>query len=139
MEQLTQKYIKYFYISLIAIILAQLINVIFDILMSGFQLKEVMLLFLTGTNIILLIDSTRHNIKQQFTECKYDAKILRFTIGLLMLFHMIESTSLIIFANYLISIVAIEIILAFRIKSIEYLEKMANQFAKEKELNQKGG
>ena len=139
MEQLTQKYIKYFYISLIAIILAQLINVIFGILMSGFQLKEVMLLFLTGTNIILLIDSTRHNIKQQFTECKYDAKILRFTIGLLMLFHMIESTSLIIFANYLISIVAIEIILAFRIKSIEYLEKMANQFAKEKELNQKGG
>ena len=139
MEQLTQKYIKYFYISLIAIISVQLINVIFGILMSGFQLKEVMLLFLTGTNIILVIDSTRHNIKQQFTECKYDAKILRFTIGLLMLFHMIESTSLIIFANYLISIVAIEIILAFRIKSIEYLEKMANQFAKEKELNQKGG
>lgn len=139
MEQLTQKYIKYFYISLIAIISVQLINVIFGILMSGFQLKEVMLLFLTGTNIILLIDSTRHNIKQQFTECKYDAKILRFTIGLLMIFHMIESTSLIIFANYLISIVAIEIILAFRIKSIEYLEKMANQFAKEKELNQKGG
>ena len=139
MEQLTQKYIKYFYISLIAIISVQLINVIFGILMSGFQLKEVMLLFLTGTNIILLIDSTRHNIKQQFTECKYDAKILRFTIGLLMLFHMIENTSLIIFANYLISIVAIEIILAFRIKSIEYLEKMANQFAKEKELNQKGG
>ena len=134
MEQLTQKYIKYFYISLIAIISVQLINVIFGILMFGFQLKEVMLLFLTGTNIILLIDSTRHNIKQQFTECKYDAKILRFTIGLLMLFHMIESTSLIIFANYLISIVAIEIILAFRIKSIEYLEKMANQFAKEKEL-----
>ena len=99
MEQLTQKYIKYFYISLIAIISVQLINVIFGILMSGFQLKEVMLLFLTGTNIILLIDSTRHNIKQQFTECKYDAKILRFTIGLLMLFHMIESTSLIIFAN----------------------------------------
>ena len=139
MEQLTQKYIKYFYISLIAIISVQLVNVIFGILMSGFQLKEVMLLFLTGTNIILLIDSTRHNIKQQFTECKYDAKILRFTIGLLMLFHMIESTSLIIFANYLISIVAIEIILEFRIKSIEYLEKMANQFAKEKELNQKGG
>lgn len=139
MEQLTQKYIKYFYISLIAIISMQLINVIFGILMSGFQLKEVMLLFLTGINIILLIDSIRHNIKQQFTECKYDAKILRFTIGLLMLFHMIESTSLIIFANYLISIVAIEIILAFRIKSIEYLEKMANQFAKEKELNQKGG
>lgn len=139
MEQLTQKYIKYFYISLIVIISVQLVNVIFSILMSGFQLKEVMLLFLTGTNIILLIDSTRHNIKQQFTECKYDAKILRFTIGLLMLFHMIESTSLIIFANYLISIVAIEIILAFRIKSIEYLEKMANQFAKEKELNQKGG
>ena len=139
MEQLTQKYIKYFYISLIAIISVQLVNVIFGILMSGFQLKEVMLLFLTGTNIILLIDSIRHNIKQQFTECKYDAKILRFTIGLLMLFHMIESTSLIIFANYLISIVAIEIILAFRIKSIEYLEKMANQFAKEKELNQKGG
>lgn len=139
MEQLTQKYIKYFYISLIAIISVQLINVIFGILMSGFQLKEVMLLFLTGTNIILLIDGTRHNIKQQFTECKYDAKILRFTIGLLMIFHMIESTSLIIFANYLISIVAIEIILAFRIKSIEYLEKMANQFAKEKELNQKGG
>ena len=134
MEQLTQKYIKYFYISLIAIISVQLINVIFGILMSGFQLKEVMLLFLTGINIILLIDSIRHNIKQQFTECKYDAKILRFTIGLLMLFHMIESTSLIIFANYLISIVAIEIILAFRIKSIEYLEKMANQFAKEKEL-----
>ena len=139
MEQLTQKYIKYFYISLIAIISVQLINVIFGILMSGFQLKEVMLLFLTGTNIMLLIDSTRHNIKQQFTECKYDAKILRFTIGLLMLFYMIESTNLIIFANYLISIVAIEIILAFRIKSIEYLEKMANQFAKEKELNQKGG
>lgn len=139
MEQLTQKYIKYFYIALIIIISIQLFDVIFSILTSGFQIREFMLLFLTGTNIMLLIDSTRHNIKQQFTECKYDAKILRFTIGLLMLFYMIESTNLIIFANYLISIVAIEIILEFRIKSIEYLEKMANQFAKEKELNQKGG
>lgn len=139
MEQLTQKYVKYFYISLIIIISVQLVNVIFGILTSGLQLREFMLLFLTETNIMLLIDSTRHNIKQQFTECKYDAKILRFTIGLLMLFNIIESTSLVIFANYLISIIAIEIILEFRIKSIEYLEKMANQFAKEKELNQKGG
>lgn len=135
MEQLTQKYIKYFYIALIIIISVQLVNVIFGILTSGFQLREFMLLFLTGTNIMLLIDSTRHNIKQQFTECKYNAKILRFTMGLLMLFHMVECSSLIVFVNYLISIVAIEIILEFRIKSIEYLEKMANQFAKEKELN----
>ena len=67
MEQLTQKYIKYFYIALIIIISIQLFDVIFSILTSGFQIREFMLLFLTGTNIMLLIDSTRHNIKQRFT------------------------------------------------------------------------
>ena len=137
MEQLTQKYIKYFYIILIIIILVQLANIIFDILLiSCIKIESFVLMFLSVLNIMLLSNSIKHNVKQQFTECKYDAKILCFTLGILMLCHMLllfkTDFSFIVFTNYLASIIGIEMILKFRIKSIEHLEKMANQFVKKR-------
>ena len=137
MEQLTQKYIKYFYIILIIIILVQLASIIFNTLMMGYiSLGVFVLMFLSVLNIMLLSNSIKHNVKQQFTECKYDAKILCFTLGILMLCHMLllfkTDFSFIVFTNYLASIIGIEMILKFRIKSIEHLEKMANQFVKKR-------
>lgn len=135
MEQLTQKYIKYFYITLIIVISVQLASIIFNILTIGrITLESFVLMFLSILNIMLLIDSTKHNIKQQFTECKCDAKVLRFTLGILMVFHIAllfkNNFSFVIFTDYLASTIGIEMILNFRIKSIEHLEKMANQFVK---------
>ena len=137
MEQLTQKYIKYFYIILIMIISVQLASIIFNTLMIGhISLGVFVLMFLSVLNIMLLSNSMKHNIKQQFTECKCDAKILCFTLGILMLCHMLllfkTDFSFIVFTNYLASIIGIEMILKFRIKSIEHLEKMANQFVKKR-------
>lgn len=137
MEQLTQKYIKYFYIILIIIILVQLASIIFNTLMMGYiSLGVFVLMFLSVLNIMLLSNSIKHNVKQQFTECKYDAKILCFTLGILMLCHMLlmfkTDFSFIVFTNYLASMIGIEMILKFRIKSIEHLEKMANQFVKKR-------
>lgn len=137
MEQLTQKYIKYFYIILIMIISVQLASIIFNTLMIGYiSLGVFVLMFLSVLNIMLLSNSMKHNIKQQFTECKCDAKILCFTLGILMLCHMLllfkTDFSFIVFTNYLASIIGIEMILKFRIKSIEHLEKMANQFVKKR-------
>lgn len=133
MEQLTQKYIKYFYIILLIIISVQLASIIFNTLMIGYIRLEVFgLMFLSILNIMVLSSSIKHNIKQQFTECKCDAMVLRFTLGILIIFHMtllfIKDFSFVMFTDYLSNLIGIEIVLSFRIKSIEHLEKMANQF-----------
>ena len=143
MEQLIQKYMKYFYIALIIIISLRLISTVFTVLTVGFQSVEIISIVLLIINILLLVDSTKHNIKQQFTECKSDAKILRFTLGLLVTFHMLtyfeSHFDWAILTDHLMILSIIEILLTHRIKSIEHLEKMASKVSRRNTLDQEGG
>lgn len=136
MEQLIQKYIKYFYGTLIGVITIQLVDTIITAIQGHTSCNTLtfMLIFLSILNIILLISSLVHNVKQRFTECKTNAKILRLTmmglIGLQAVMGFKENLGWISLGNSLITIVAIEIILNYRIKSIEYLEKKAFKLIK---------
>lgn len=134
MEQLIQKYIKYFYISLIGITIVQLIDTVIRTIQGNTECNTFILIFLSIMNVILLVSSLIHNIKQRFTECKINAKILRFTIAVLIglqafICYKLNS-SIVSFGNHLITIVVIEIVLTYRIKSIEYLEKRADRLTK---------
>ncbi len=141
MERLVEKYIKYFYITLVSIILMQLIVVVVAVLTSGLQYDTFMFMFFSVTNILLLIDSIKHNIKQQFTECKMDAKILRFTIGLLMISHMVlyfkDTLNLIVLMDHIMITATTIVILNYRIKTIEYLENLVCHFTEDKVLDRK--
>ena len=142
LEQLMQKYIKYFYIVLIVIIAVQLLGTVIETLLSGLQCGALVSMILFLVNIILLTDAVKHNMKQQFTECKEDARILRLTLGLLALVRMFACCHIeldwIALTDYIMIISVIEIVLAHRIKSIEHLERLANHVTKET-LSQKGG
>ena len=131
MEQLMQKYIKYFYLVLIIIIVVQLLGIVIETLALGMQCGALVSMILFFVNIILLIDAIKHNIRQQFTECKEDARVLRFTLGLLALVRMFACCHIefdwIMLTDYIMIIGVIEIVLAHRIKSIELLEKLASQ------------
>lgn len=131
MEQLMQKYIKYFYLVLIIIIAIQLLGTVIETLVSGLQCGSLVSMVLFLVNTILLVDAIKHNLRQQFTECKEDARVLRFTLGLLALVRMFACCHVefdwITLTDYIMIIGVIEIILAHRIKSIEYLEKLASQ------------
>jgi hypothetical protein len=139
MVQLTQKYIKYFYVALIIGISIQLLNSIIITLNGGIQFGTVMQMLLSITNIILLIDSIRHNLKQQFTECKVNAKILRVMIALLVMFQTLPYIGTnfdgVILINYLIMITLTELVLTFRIKIIEHLEELADKYKKDGALH----
>lgn len=142
MEQLIQKYIKYFYIALIGIILAQSMGVIAKALTSGFECNVFILTFLSIINLILLSSSLIYSIKQRFTESKANAKVLRFTMALLILAQSMAcfrvGHDFIMLGNHLMNMVVLEIVLNYRIKSIEHLEHLANKFVNESELYQKG-
>ena len=84
MEQLIQKYIKYFYITLIGVTIVQLVDTIVKTVQGNAECNTFVLIFLAIINVILLISSLIHNMKQRFTECKTNAKILRLTIAMLM-------------------------------------------------------
>lgn len=133
MEQLTQKYIKYFYITLIGVTIVQLVDTIVKTVQGNPECNTFVLIFLAIINVILLISSLIHNMKQQFTECKTNAKILRLTIAMLMVLQILVcykiNHNIVILGNYLMTIVVIEIVLNYRIKSIEYLEKRADKLA----------
>ena len=90
MERLMQKYIKYFYVTLLIIILVQFVGITIETILSGFQCGTIISLMLFLINVILLIDAIKHNVRQQFTECKEDARILRFTLALLAIFRMLS-------------------------------------------------
>lgn len=143
MEQLMQKYIKYFYLVLIIIIAVQLLGTVIETLLSGLYCGSFVSIILFLVNIILLTDAMKHNLRQQFTECKEDARILRFTLGLLALVRMFACCHIefnwIMLTDYIMIIGVIEIILAHRIKSIEYLEMLASQVTNKDTLDQKGG
>ena len=134
MEQLVQRYIKYFYLSLVGITIVQLVDTIVKTIQGNTECNTFVLIFLSIMNVILLISSLIHNLKQRFTECKTNAKILRFTmamlIGLQAFLCYKMNPDLVSLGNHLITIVVIEIVLNYRIKSIEYLEKRADRLAK---------
>lgn len=134
MEQLIQKYIKYFYITLIGVTIVQLVDTIVKTVQGNAECNTFVLIFLSIMNIILLISSLIHNMKQRFTECKTNAKILRLTIAMLMFLQAWVcygmNHSIVVLGNHLMTIVVIEIVLNYRIKSIEYLEKRADKLAK---------
>lgn len=140
MEQLIQKHIRYFYFTMIAGIMIQLLYTIYASLVRGNVSWEIFTLMTTSIiNIILLANNLRHNIKQQFTECKENSKILRFTLGILLLLQCMicysATGSIIMLFNHFMTIGVVEIVLTYRIKTIEYLEKLANKYkysAKEK-------
>lgn len=137
-----QKYIKYFYIVLTVIIAVQLLGTVIETLVSGLQCGALVSIILFLVNIILLIDAMKHNVRQQFTECKEDARVLRFTLGLLALVRMFACfrTELdwIALTDYVMIIGVIEIVLAHRIKSIELLEKLARRVTIDDIPSQKG-
>ena len=97
------------------------------------------IVFLSIINLILLISDLRHSVKQQFTECKLETKVLRFTIIPLLVFQvwlcLLRGFSGIVLGDYIMSAVMIEIILNFRIKCIEHLETLADKLSKENLLN----
>ena len=134
MEQLIQKYIKYFYITLIGVTIVQLVDTIVKTVQGNIECNTFVLIFLSIINIILLISSLIHSMKQQFTECKTNAKILRLTIAILMILQAFicyeMNHSIVVLGNHIMTIVVIEIVLNYRIKSIEYLEKRADKLAK---------
>lgn len=134
MEQLIQKYIKYFYITLIGVTIVQLVDTIVKTVQGNAECNTFVLIFLAIINVILLISSLIHNMKQRFTECKTNAKILRLTIAMLMALQAFicyeMNHSIVVLGNHLITIVVIEVVLNYRIKSIEYLEKRADKLAK---------
>ncbi len=142
MEKLMQKYIKYFYITLLVIILVQFIGIIVETVLSGFQCGTIISMMLFLINVILLTDAIKHNVRQQFTECKEDARILRLTLALLAVFRMLscscEGIDWIRLTDYVMIIGVIETVLAHRIKSIEYLENLASKINRSHTSDQKG-
>lgn len=134
MEQLIQKYIKYFYITLIGVTIVQLVDTIVKTVQGNTECNTFVLIFLSIINVILLVSSLIHNTRQRFTECKTNAKILRLTIAMLMLLQAFMcyemNHSIVVLGNHLMTVVVIEIVLNYRIKSIEYLEKRADKLAK---------
>lgn len=142
MEKLTQKYIKYFYMMLVSIISIQLVGTVISTLVSGLKCGAIVSIILFLVNIVLLLDSIKHNIRQQFTECKEDARILRYTLGFLALVRMFacctETFDWVALTDYMMIIGVIEIVLSHRIKSIEHLETLAKT-ARLTMPDQKGG
>lgn len=134
MEQLIQKYIKYFYITLIGVTIVQLIDTIVKTIQGNAECNTFIVIFLSIINVILLMSSLIHNMKQRFTECKTNAKILRLTIAMLIGLQAFlcykTDFNIISLGNHLTTIIIIEIILNYRIKSIEYLEKRAYKLTK---------
>ena len=143
MERLMQKHIKCFYITLLIIILIQFVGTIIETIARGFLCGTIISTMLSLINVILLTDAIKHNVRQQFTECKEDARILRFTLALLALFRTVscacgDSFDWIRLTDYIMIIGVIEIVLTHRIKSIEYLESLASKFNKSRTPDQKG-
>jgi len=143
MEGLMQKHIKLFYTTLLIIILIQFVGTIVETITGGFLCGTIISMMLFLINVMLLTDAIKHNIRQQFTECKENARILRFTLALLALFRMVSCTcsdsfDWIRLTDYVMIIGVIEIVLAHRIKSIEYLENLASKINRSRTLDQKG-
>jgi hypothetical protein len=134
MEKLTQKYANYFYLVLTYVIIVQLGNSIFAALTNGVQIWDFILMFLSIINVTLLCNSMWNTYKQRFVECKTNLHILRFTIAGLFMYHVFYTGHILgtlIIRDHILNIITIELVLTYIIRSIEHLEELANQFAKD--------
>ena len=136
MERLIQKYAQEFDIVMIIIILLQLIDAVYIILTECIHCDAIVSVVLSVINIILLSSSLACNKKQQFIEWKVNAKMLRYTIGLFILFHIIVCISrgfnMLEMGAHLMNLLAVETVLTYRIDSIQHLEDLADQYARER-------
>lgn len=136
MEKLIQKYAKLFDIAMIVIILLQLVGAVIIILTKCIHCEAVVSVVLSVINLMLLSNSLRCNRTQQFVEWKVNAKILRYTLGLFILFHMVVCTmrgfNMIELGSHLMNMLTIEIVLTYRINSIVHLEDLADRYVKER-------
>ncbi len=134
MEQLIQKYIKYFYITVICIITAQLIDVVCVMLFGNFSVMAFILMLVSMLNLVLFSNCMKHNVNQRFIECKMDLKVLRITVIPLMicqiLFCFSQGFNLIMLMNHIGIVVLVELILTYRIKSLDHLVNLVNQYMK---------
>lgn len=134
MEQLIQKYIKYFYATVIAIIAAQLIDVIIVLLLGSVSISAIVLMLVSALNLVLFGNCMRHNVNQRFVECKMDLKVLRITVIPLMicqiLFCLSKGLDLIMLMNHIGIVILVELILTYRIKNLDYLENLVDQYMK---------
>lgn len=134
MEQLIQKYIKYFYITVICIITAQLIDVVCVMLFGNFSVMAFVLMLVSMLNLVLFSNCMKHNVNQRFIECKMDLKVLRITVIPLMicqiLFCFSQGFNLIMLMNHIGIVVLVELILTYRIKSLDHLVNLVNQYMK---------
>lgn len=136
MEKLIQKYARLFDIAMIAIILLQLVGAVIIILTKCIHCEAVVSVVLSVINLMLLSNSLRCNRTQQFVEWKVNAKILRYTLGLFILFHMVvcimRGFNMIELGSHLMNMLTIEIVLTYRINSIRQLEDLADRYVKER-------
>lgn len=137
MERMIQKYIKVFYTTMIVCIGVQLVDIIIQAIHWNVNLWTIITLFLSTINIILLTCNLRHNKKQQFIECKEKLKVLKVMLPLLILIQTVVCFGMyhswVLLGHHLMTIMVTSIIISYRIKSIEHLEKKASLYAKEKE------
>jgi hypothetical protein len=137
MERLIQKYAKKFDIAMIIVILIQLMDAVFVVLTKCIRCESVISVMLSVVNIILLTNSLRCNKTQQFIEWKANAKILRYTIGLFIIFHVfvcvLRGFNMLELGAHLMNLLTVETVLTYRINSIAQLEELANKYAKERE------
>lgn len=132
MEQLTQKYIKTFYATVICIIVAQLAEVVITMLTGVISIGAIVLMLVSMLNIVLFGNCMRHNIHQRFIECKMDLKTLRITVIPLMIaqiwFCFTQGLDLIMLMNHIGIAVLVELILTYRIKSLDHLVDLVEQY-----------
>lgn len=136
MEKLIQKYAKWFDIAMIVIILLQLVDAIYISLTKCIHCEAIMSVILSVVNLILLSNSLRCNRTQQFIEWKANAKILRYTIGLFIIFHIavciMRGFNMLELGSHLMNLLTVETVLTYRINSIVQLEDLADRYAKER-------
>ena len=136
MERLIQKYAKRFDVAMIGVILLQLIDAIIITLTGKIHCEVVISVVLSVINIMLLVNSLRCNLNQQFIEWKTNAKTLRCTIGGFVIFHIAVCLSrgfnILELGSHLMNLFAAETVLTYRINSIAHLEELADRYAKER-------
>ena len=136
MEKLIQKYAKLFDIAMIVTILLQLVDAIYILLTKCVHCEAIMSVVLSVVNLILLSNSLRCNRTQQFIEWKANAKMLRYTIGLFIIFHIIvcvmRGFNMLELGSHLMNLLTVEIVLTYRINSIRQLEDLADRYVKER-------
>lgn len=137
MEQMIQKYIKLFYTTIIVCIGVQLVDIIIQAIHWDVHFWTIITLVLSVINIILLTCNLKHNERQQFIECKEKLKVLKVTLPLLILIQTVVCFGMyhswVLLGHHLMTIMVTGIVISYRIKSIEHLEKKASSYAKEKE------